>query len=147
LAAKSALPTRHAADAIVAAHHAGRSVAIVSNNSEPAIRAYLESHNLNRYIGPVIGRAYAQPDRMKPNPEPVLRAASILNVEPQTCVLIGDSPSDIHAARKAGARSIGFANKTDKHRVLLQAGADAIIASMAELATALNSHRDRTESL
>lgn len=67
-AVETARPTPYAADAIVAAHRAGRAVSIVSNNSEPAIRAYLESHNLSRYVGPVIGRAYAEPDRMKPNP-------------------------------------------------------------------------------
>jgi HAD superfamily hydrolase (TIGR01509 family) len=136
-AVKTAHPTPYAADVIVAAHRAARPVAIVSNNSELAIRAYLESHGLSRYIGPVIGRAYAEPDRMKPHPEPVLRAVSALNVEPQTCVLVGDSPNDIHATRNAGTRSVGYANKPGKRRLLVQAGADVVIDSMVRLATAL----------
>ena len=35
----------------------------------------------------MVGRAYADPGKMKPNPEPLLLAAAELGVLPQSCVL------------------------------------------------------------
>jgi len=70
-----------------------------------------------------VGRPYAEPQRMKPNPESVLRAVRQLNGRPGECVLVGDSVTDIEAARRAGVRSIGFANKPSKYLMLLEAGA------------------------
>jgi hypothetical protein len=41
---------------------------VVSNNSAAAIEAYLTAHGLTTYVSPIIGRAYAGPYRMKPDP-------------------------------------------------------------------------------
>ncbi len=43
--------------------------------------------------------------RHKPDPEPLLRAAALLGVEPARVVMVGDTPADVHAARAAGARA------------------------------------------
>lgn len=42
----------------------------------------------------------------KPKPKLILDAANMLGVNPACCVVIGDKPSDVEAARNAGARSI-----------------------------------------
>lgn len=44
-------------------------------------------------------------ERHKPDPEPVLRAIAALAAEPREAVMIGDSPWDIAAGRRAGART------------------------------------------
>jgi len=132
--------TPYAREVIVAAHQAGRSIAIVSNNSAAAIRRYLDAHRLARYITTIVGRAHADPARMKPNPMPILRAVLTLDAEPAACVLVGDSTSDIEGGRAAGVRAIGYANKPGKRNRLVQAGVDAITGGtngMAALATAL----------
>jgi beta-phosphoglucomutase-like phosphatase (HAD superfamily) len=77
---------------------------------------------------------------MKPNPEPILTAASGLGVAPAACVLVGDSTTDVEASRAAGVCSIGYANKPGKVERLERAGADAIVTSMADIATALLHH-------
>ena len=46
----------------------------------------------------------------KPHPEPYLRAASLLNVEPSMCVAIEDSPTGVASAQAAGCRVIGVPN-------------------------------------
>ena len=46
----------------------------------------------------------------KPHPEPYLRAASLLNVEPSTCVAIEDSPTGVASAHAAGCQVIGVPN-------------------------------------
>lgn len=69
----------------------------------------------------VIGRAAYRPDLMKPDPHSLLIAAERLDVPPKRCTLIGDSVTDIEAARTAGAMSIGFANKPHKTLALTEA--------------------------
>lgn len=140
IAVDGAAPTPYAREVIVAAHEAGRPLAIVSNNSANAIRRYLDAHRLTRYIPTIIGRAHADPARMKPDPEPIKQAVRAVNAEPAMCVLVGDSVSDVNGGRAASVRTIGFANKPGKRRLLAAAGADAIIEGtdgMAELAVTL----------
>jgi HAD superfamily hydrolase (TIGR01549 family) len=143
-AAKSARPTPYSREVIVAAHEAGRPLAIVSNNAADAIRAYLDAHRLSRYVHPVIGRPYADPSRMKPNRAPILAAVDELDADPQGCILIGDSVSDITGAAAAGVRSIGYANKPGKRQRLSDAGADPIVDSMAPIATVMLALDDST---
>ncbi|MBB4959377.1 HAD superfamily hydrolase (TIGR01509 family) [Micromonospora polyrhachis] len=99
-------------------------VAVVSNNSAGAVTTYLTDHRLADYVSPVVGRAYADPARMKPNPEPILQAVRSLSEPPGRCVLVGDSLSDIEGARAAGVRVIGYANRPPKVRTFRAAGAD-----------------------
>ncbi|MET8123431.1 HAD family phosphatase [Micromonospora sp. NPDC005291] len=136
-AVELAEPTPYGREVIVAAQQAGMPVAAVSNNSAGAVAAYLAAHRLAGYVSPVIGRAYADPDRMKPNPEPILQAVRALGRPPSQCVLVGDSLSDIDGARAAGVRVIGYANRPAKVEMFRAAGADAVITSMGEIAAAL----------
>jgi hypothetical protein len=87
----------------------------------------------------VIGRVHAEPDRMKPSPEPILRAVIALDAKPKHCVLIGDSLTDITGSRAAGVRVIGYANKPPRIESFTKAGADFVVTSMAEVAAASES--------
>lgn len=128
----TAEPTPYAREVILGARARGLSVAVVSNNSAAAIEAYLMAHDLTSYIAPVIGRAYADPKRMKPSPEPVLAAIRALEAAPSRCTLIGDSLTDVEAARAASVAVVGYANRPWKVEAL--AAADAIVTSMEEIA-------------
>ncbi|GAA3298253.1 HAD family phosphatase [Dactylosporangium vinaceum] len=139
LAAESAIPEPYGREVIVAARESGRPVAIVSNNSAGAIEAYLKAHRLAGHIANISGRAYAQPERMKPNPEPLWRAATALEVEPAASVLIGDSLFDIEGAQAAGVPVIAYANKPPKVQRFTDASADVVVTSMGEIASALMS--------
>lgn len=130
-AVRSAEPTLHAGEFITRAHGSGRRVVVVSNNSEEAVRKYLAGQNLAVYVHDVVGRAYANPLQMKPNPAPLMAAFHDLDCAPADCVLIGDSTSDIDAAKAAGTPVIGYANKAGKREILHRA--DALIDSIAEL--------------
>lgn len=113
---------------------AGKPVAIVSNNSEPAIETFLALAGMGEWIAAVSGRPVGEPEQMKPHPQSTLRACVALGVEPAQAILIGDSDFDMHAARNAGTRSIAYANEPGKAERLTEAGADAVTYSMAELA-------------
>ncbi|MCF7992092.1 MAG: phosphoglycolate phosphatase [Thiohalocapsa sp.] len=69
----------------------------------------------------------------KPSPMPLLHAAEHFGVEPGRALMIGDSVSDVKAARAAGfsivCMSYGYNHGTD----IREAGPDAVIDSMTEL--------------
>ena len=58
----------------------------------------------------------------KPNPEIVLKACELLNVEPKDVVLVGDTDSDVKAGKAAGCIVIG-----------LNVDADYVIKNISEL--------------
>ena len=136
-AAVTAEPTPYGREVIVAARQAGLPVAVVSNNSAGAVRAYLEAHRLAGHVSPIVGRAYANPARMKPNPAPILEAVRSSGAEPACCVLVGDSLTDIEGSHAAGVRVVGYANRPAKAKMFRAAGADVVITSMGEIAGAL----------
>lgn len=143
-AAEGAQPTPGCREMLLAAKQAGKPVAIVSNNSEAAIRAYLERDGLAPFVASITGRPYAAPDRMKPSPWSILRTAREYELPPASCVFVGDSVFDIDAAKAAGCPSIGYANKPGKVERLGDAGATALIDDMDVLADALRSVHDLT---
>ncbi|MFD7673324.1 HAD family hydrolase [Streptomyces anulatus] len=131
------LPVSGAVAALKAARTSGRKVAIVSNNSTACVHEFLLLHELQYLVDAVVGRAPCRPEAMKPAPDSLMHASSDLAVPLRDCTLIGDSVTDIEAARATGGRSIGFANKKGKERSLAAAGADAVVTTMVAVANAL----------
>ncbi|WP_435970370.1 HAD family hydrolase [Streptomyces sp. Qhu_M48] len=129
-------PTGGAVEAMAAARSSGRRVAIVSNNSADCVHAYLSAQGLSGAVEAVVGRPILRPDLMKPSPHPLLEAAATLGVSPQRSALVGDSVTDIEAARAAGTGSIGFANRPGKEEALASAGAGAVVTAMQCIARA-----------
>ena len=130
-------PTCGADILITTARHVGKRVAVVSNNSGAAVADYLAVHGLARDVDVVVGRAYAEPARMKPDPSPLHTALAALGAVPEDAVMVGDSIADVAAARAAGVPVIGYANRDGKDTRLAGAGADIIVTDMAALATDL----------
>ena len=71
--------------------------------------------------------------KKKPDPLPLLHVAEFFGVEPERALMIGDSVSDVTAARAAGFQivcmSYGYNHGVD----IRDANPDAVIDSMAEL--------------
>lgn len=144
-AARTAAPTVHADKVLKNASESGLGVAVVSNNSAPAVRTYLDTHGLSAYVSAVCGRVPGHPELMKPNPHLVVRASRLLGARTDRCVLVGDSATDVEAARAAGARSVGYAKAPDRVAVLESAGAEVVIEDMATLADAITNVTSRAE--
>ena len=136
-AAETAAPTEHVHEVISLANTSGRPVAIVSNNSQAAIDRFLELHGLSSEVTSIASRVIGRPELMKPSAMPVVEAARSLGVPTEACVLVGDSVSDIAAARNAGSRCIGYAKNPSRGGQLEAAGAEAVIHSMGVLAACL----------
>lgn len=118
---------------IEACTRTGRPLAIVSNNSAPAVAEYLHRHDLTGAVQYIAGRDPDDPRRMKPATFLLDQAVTELAADPTATVLVGDSTTDVEAARAAGVLVIGYVNKPKKTRTL--AGADALTTSIDELAS------------
>jgi HAD superfamily hydrolase (TIGR01549 family) len=136
-AVDSAIPTSNSSDFIIACRRSGRRVGIVSNNSQLAVDHYLRSHELTQHVDHVAARTTSNPNLLKPNPHLLLRSMHAFGDKPESFVMVGDSLSDIESARAAGIRHIGYANKPGKLNRFTQAGANAVITSLAELTEAV----------
>jgi beta-phosphoglucomutase-like phosphatase (HAD superfamily) len=88
------------------------------------------------FVAPIVGRPHAEPGLMKPDPGVVLAAVRALNVAPSSCTLIGDSLTDIEAARAASVGIVGYANRPWKVEAFF--GADAVVTLMGDVANALS---------
>jgi len=109
-----------------------RPVVIVSNNAAAAIELFLERHDLTHLVTGVLGRPYARPDLMKP--DPFLAGEALALLDRPRCCMIGDSATDIEFSHRAGLSSIAYA-KSPRHEARLRpAGPDAIVHTMGELA-------------
>ena len=70
--------------------------------------------------------------RGKPDPEPYLKAAQILAVPAEECVVVEDAPAGIRAGKAAGARVVAL-RTTAVEAELEDAGADWIVNDCSEL--------------
>ncbi|WP_027342410.1 HAD family hydrolase [Hamadaea tsunoensis] len=140
-AVQLATPTPGAAEAVIAAARAGLPVAIVSNNSEAAILLHLIEADLDQYVTTIAGRPAGRPDLLKPDPYSLLRALAELHVLPFDAVMVGDTATDVEAARSAGVACIGLARNLERHARLRAAGADLVLGEdgLSQIAEVLTS--------
>jgi beta-phosphoglucomutase-like phosphatase (HAD superfamily) len=132
-AVSSALPTLNA-DTALAAVHRHVPTAIVSNYSASSIEKYLVTQGLSGYVDVVVGRPYARPARMKPDPYTLLLAVRELGLQPSDCVLIGDAVTDVDACLAAGVVAVGYARTPKGGSDLANRGAEAVIDGLGVIA-------------
>ena len=66
----------------------------------------------------------------KPHPEPLLKAMSLLNVEPEAVFYIGDTDIDMKTAKAANVRGIGVTTGSFGAEELISAGAEISCANL-----------------
>jgi phosphoglycolate phosphatase len=71
--------------------------------------------------------------KRKPDPLPLLHAAEFFGVRPQDALMIGDSVSDVAAARAAGFAIVCMSYGYNHGMDIREAHPDAVIDTMAEI--------------
>ncbi len=104
---------------------------IVTTRSAADAEAFLQQHHLTSYFQVLVTQTSTY--RLKPSPEPILFAAQQLSLTPQSCVMVGDTPVDILAARRAGAWAVGVLCGFGEADELRRAGAQCVLPSTAAL--------------
>ncbi|GJM19594.1 MAG: hydrolase [Phycisphaeraceae bacterium] len=131
-----------APEALDAVEAAGLGWCVASNGPRKKIETTLRSSGLTNRVDPARVFSAYEVGVWKPEPGLFLAAAESLGASPERCVVVEDSRSGVVAGKAAGMRVIAYADITPAAD-LLDAGADAVIASMHELATALGIQTDR----
>ncbi len=69
----------------------------------------------------------------KPDPAPLIECAKRLDVNPNKCVYVGDTRTDVKAGKAAGMKTVGVLTGFDDSDMLAKEGPDAIIDSIRNL--------------
>jgi HAD superfamily hydrolase (TIGR01509 family) len=85
----------------------------VATNAESANAEFvLAKGKLKGYFQAIVDGMQVQ--RPKPFPDIYLRAAELIGVAPEHCIVFEDSPTGVRAAKAAGARVIGIATHAEE---------------------------------
>ena len=105
-------------------------VGVVSNKFDSAVKALC-----TEYFGNLVEVAVGEREnvRRKPHPDSLFAAMEALNIQPQDCLYVGDSETDVASAKNAGIDCLsvlwGFRDK----ETLDQAGATRFVSAPKEI--------------
>jgi HAD superfamily hydrolase (TIGR01509 family) len=114
----------------------GHAVVLASSAKQPEIEHYvqlLDAHELaNGWT------SASDVEATKPQPDLVNAALGSVDARPEQAVMVGDSPWDVQAARRAGVRTIAVMTGGFSEEELRQAGAVEVYESVAHLRTEID---------
>ena len=109
----------------------GIQAGVVTSNARSVVRSILRREALAGEFAVVVAREDVR--ALKPSPEGVVRACDELAVAPRQCSFVGDSVSDVEAARAAGVVAFGVRGGTSTDEELTAAGAVAVLDDVGQL--------------
>jgi mannitol-1-/sugar-/sorbitol-6-phosphatase len=105
-------------------------LAVVTSSTGPLAEVRLRATNLWPHVHHLVTASDVQ--RGKPDPEPYLKGAKALHLDPQSCIVIEDAPFGVRSGKAAGARVLAVRTTVDDD-TLFAAGADWIINDCSSL--------------
>ena len=111
-------------------------MAVVSARDEKSTMRFLTQFDLCQYFDVIVTGLSAP--HTKPYPDPIFLAAQKMGVQPQDCVMIGDTTVDMRAGKAAGAQTIGVLCGFGEEPELRQLGADLILKSTGDITALFN---------
>lgn len=112
----------------------------ISTGTAPRVERFLEHYGVRELFTAVIGAQTTR--RMKPHPEPLFYAAQKMGVEPQACLMVGDTTIDVRTGVAAGAQTVGVLCGFGTERELRGAGAGLILRTTSDLLAVLRPEKD-----
>ncbi len=100
--------------------------AVATSAPRPNLDVILEVLGITHYFRALVSAEDVQAG--KPDPQAFLLAARRLELQPECCIVVEDSPSGIEAGKRGGMRTIGVL--TSQERL---PAADRIVSSLADL--------------
>ncbi len=97
-------PLTFVIDEAIRLHAAGVPLAVASGGRRDVVIESLETVGIRDLFGPVVGSEDVA--NGKPAPDVFLRAAELLGVAPERCVVFEDAPAGLLAAHRAGMKAV-----------------------------------------
>ncbi|MBF0191331.1 MAG: phosphoglycolate phosphatase [Magnetococcales bacterium] len=138
-------PFPHVMSTLQSLSDQGFAMAVVTNKPEHLARAMLRQLDLDRFFPVVIGGETLP--RRKPDPLPVRHALEQLDIPATLGVMIGDSETDLQAARNAGIPVILYAHGYNRGQDVRELQPDRVMDHFGQLPEFLHLSREtRIES-
>lgn len=129
----------HVSEVVAALAAEGYRLGVCTNKLTDVSRAILDEFGLAGAMGAVVGGDHGPP--RKPEPDLLIATADLLGVDVAASVMIGDSASDIHAAKAAGMPVVAVEYGYTPVPVR-DLGPDIVIRDFSELRDALSFLRE-----
>ncbi|OWA35625.1 pyrophosphatase PpaX [Saccharibacillus sp. O16] len=100
-------PFPHVQEVVKDLHASGVRLGVVTTKIRPTSMKVLQMFDLYRYMDAVV--TVTDVTHPKPHAEPVLKALELMGADPDTALMVGDSPADIQSAKNAGVRAAAVA--------------------------------------
>jgi HAD superfamily hydrolase (TIGR01509 family) len=134
-------PMDGARDLIVELKHRDHAVVLASSAKQPEVDHYLDLLDARALAD--AWTTSADVESTKPAPDLVHAALNLVDGEPGSAVMIGDTPWDVKAAAKAGVETITVVTGGFAEQELQDAGAAAVFESVGALLRRLDETRLR----
>jgi len=118
-------------DTLRALRAMGLRIGLCTINSGKSVDRILERFGIASLFDVTISRN--QVTHVKPDPEHLEAALKFLGVSPEETLVIGDSRVDMQSAKALGAIAVGLPTGVSSIGQLMDAGADYVVTSMADL--------------
>src|SRR5687767_14215907 len=115
----------------------------ISTGGAPRVDRFLRHYGVRECFVEVIGAQTTR--RMKPHPEPLRFGAAAMGVQPQECLMIGDTTIDIRTGVSAGAQTVGVLCGFGTEDELRTTGAALILRTTSDLLGVLCPSEDSLE--
>jgi len=123
------------AQEMLRALHERYRLAVVTTRSRADTQAFLDQYDLRDLFQALVTRESTW--RLKPHPAPIWRAARLLGVPAERCVMVGDTTVDVHSARRASAWAVAVLCGFGEREELERAGAHVILEHTSHLTSLL----------
>jgi phosphoglycolate phosphatase len=106
-------------------------LAITTTRDRQDAEEFVQRFGLEDYLNVIVSRQDVR--RLKPHPQPIRRAAERLGLEPQQCVIVGDTTVDVRAGKRAGAMTVAVLCGLGERSELEMLSPDLVLESTAQL--------------
>ena len=125
-------PLAGAIDFVRELSNRGAKLAIVTSNSTRTVKLWMEQHQILDSFAAFVGRDSGL--GLKPAPDMVERALSLLKIDAADAAFVGDSEADLRAAQAMHVNFFAVAHNDAAREKLARAGVHLVFASPSELA-------------
>jgi pyrophosphatase PpaX len=117
-------------DVLVRLHAEGRRLGVVTAKRRSTVELAFARVPLGHLFETVVGGD--ETERHKPDPEPLLLAATRMKADPAGTAYVGDSPFDVRAAKAAGMQAVAVTWGRIHDRTILEREEPDVIVDSAE---------------